>query len=166
MPFQTNGVNYPTQGFTPYTYQPTYTYPSTYPFTPSYAPVTQPNVSPATYGIASQGGTSAPVRGRMVKTDSDILPSDVPMDGFSSYFPAEDGSCIFVKHWDKDGKIQTTKFIPAASETSDFTATASFEDEMRERLDNIERLVKQRNTYKPKYHKQSNSSPQKDGEQQ
>lgn len=165
MPYQTNGVNYPSPGFTPYNPSYIYPYQPTYPFTPSYTPVQQPNVSPTTYGTSTQAGTSAPVRGRTVKADTDISPSDVPMDGFSSYFPAEDGSCIYVKHWDKDGKIQTTKFVPVPGDASDFAPTASFEDEMRERLDNIERLVKQRNTYKPKYHKQNQPQVQKEGEE-
>ena len=160
MPYQptTTGVNYPSPGYNPY-----YPYPiqPTYPFTPTYTPVRQPNVSPTTYD-APQVGTSAPVRGRIVKADTDISPSDVPMDGFSSYFPAEDGSCIYVKHWDKDGKIQTTKFVPVPNDTSDFVPTASFEDEMRERMDTLENLLRQRNNYKPKYQKQ-NGSEHKDG---
>lgn len=160
MSYPLNGVNYPSQGYPPY-----YPYPAqpTYPFTPTYTPVRQPNVSPTTYDSTPQVGTSAPVRGRMVKVDTDISPSDVPMDGFSSYFPAEDGSCIYVKYWDKDGKIQTTKFVPVPSDTSEFVPTASFEDEMRNRMDTLERLLRQRNTYKPKYQKQ-NGSEQKDGE--
>ena len=160
MPYQpaATGVNYPSPGYNPY-----YSYPiqPTYPFAPTYTPVRQPNVTPTTYD-ATQVGTSAPVRGRIVKVDTDISPSDVPMDGFSSYFPAEDGSCIYVKHWDKDGKIQTTKFVPVPNDTSDFVPTASFEDEMRERMDTLENLLRQRNTYKPKYQKQ-NGSEHKDG---
>lgn len=155
---QTTGANCPYPGYNPYNPYPIQ---PTYPFTPTYTPVRQPNVTPTTYD-ATQVGTSAPVRGRIVKVDTDISPSDVPMDGFSSYFPAEDGSCIYVKHWDKDGKIQTTKFVPVPTDTSDFVPTASFEDEMRERMDTLENLLRQRNTYKPKYQKQ-NGSEHKDG---
>ena len=155
---QTTGANCPYPGYNPYNPYPIQ---PTYPFTPTYTPVRQPNVSPTTYDV-TQVGTSAPVRGRIVKVDTDISPSDVPMDGFSSYFPAEDGSCIYVKHWDKDGKIQTTKFVPVPTDTSDFVPTASFEDEMRERMDTLENLLRQRNTYKPKYQKQ-NGSEHKDG---
>lgn len=155
---QTTGANCPYPGYNPYNPYPIQ---PTYPFTPTYTPVRQPNVSPTTYDV-TQVGTSAPVRGRIVKVDTDISPSDVPMDGFSSYFPAEDGSCIYVKHWDKDGKIQTTKFVPVPNDTSDFVPTASFEDEMRERMDTLENLLRQRNNYKPKYQKQ-NGSEHKDG---
>ena len=155
---QTTGANCPYPGYNPYNPYPIQ---PTYPFTPAYTPVRQPNVSPTTYDT-TQVGTSAPVRGRIVKVDTDISPSDVPMDGFSSYFPAEDGSCIYVKHWDKDGKIQTTKFVPVPTDTSDFVPTASFEDEMRERMDTLENLLRQRNNYKPKYQKQ-NGSEHKDG---
>ena len=58
--------------------------------------------------------------------------------------------------------IQTTKFVPVPNDTSDFVPTASFEDEMRERMDTLENLLRQRNTYKPKYQKQ-NGSEHKDG---
>ena len=162
MPFQTNGANIQPPGYNPYI--PSITYPVQYPNIPSYTPVQQPNVQPTPYGGATTG-TSAPVRGRLVKDDSDISPSDVPMDGFSSYFPAEDGSCIYVKHWDKDGKIQTTKFIPVTTDTSDFIPTASFEDEMRRRMDRIEKLLSSRKNYnKQKYQRNDNTVP-RDGEQ-
>lgn len=156
MPYQNNGVNYMTPIFTPY--QPSYTYPvqPSYPYTPSYTPVQQPNATPTPYG-GTNAGSSGPVRGRMVKADTDISPSDVPMDGYPSYFPAEDGSCIYVKMWDNNGKIQTKKYIPAPDDASEFVPTASFEDEIRSRFDSIENLIK-RNSYKPKYHK--NVTPQ------
>lgn len=166
MPFQTTGVNYnvpPTAPTYP-TYFPNYTQPN-YPYSPTtYPPVQQPNVAPTTYGTNTPG-TLAPVRGRMVKSDTDISPSDVPMDGFASYFPAEDGSCIYVKHWDSNGKIQTMKFVPAPAEGSDFVPTASFEDEMRRRMDRIEKLLSQRKNYnKQKYQWNDNAVP-RDGEQ-
>ena len=155
MPYPTNGVNYSSPGYNPYI--PNYTYPApvTYPFAPANIPAQQPTVSQQTYAPQV-----APVRGRVVKSETDISPSDVPMDSYSSYFPLEDASCIYVKYWDKDGKIQTTKFVPV-NDASDVVSTASFEDEMRERFDTIERLVKQRNAYKPKYHK---PQPKQDGD--
>lgn len=152
MPYQPNGVNYPNTGWNQYPYQTT----PGYPFTPYYTPVQQPNAQPASYS-GMQTGNPAPVRGRVVKTDAEITPSDVPMDGYASLFPTQDYSCIYVKQWDKDGKIQTTKFVPAQTDASDFTPTASFEDEMRSELADIKRMLSQRNNYKPKYHKPNNS---------
>lgn len=151
MPYQTNGVNYPNPGWNQYQYQPA----PTYPFTPYYTPVQQPNAQPMNYN--AHVANPAPVRGRVVKTDSEITPSDIPMDGYASLFPAEDYSCIYVKRWDKDGKIQTTKFIPVQTDAPDSNSTASFEDEMRSELADIKRMIAQRNNYKPKYHKSGNS---------
>lgn len=162
MAYQSNGIEYATPGFTPY--QTPYTQPtipSYNPYMPSYTPVQQPNAMPTTYGRPNTGN-SAPVRGRMVKSDTDISPSDVPMDGFSSYFPAEDGSCIYVKMWDNNGKIQTRKYIPAPDDISEFAAAPTFENEMRERFDNLENLIRSQ-FRKPKYYndkKNNTSTPQ------
>lgn len=51
------------------------------------------------------------VPGRMVNEESDIMASDVPMDGIS-IFPKSDGSKIFMKKWDGRGGIITTTYIP------------------------------------------------------
>lgn len=171
MPFQTTGVNYNMPPTTPTypaypTYFPNYTQP-TYPYSPTTCPPAQQlnqqlNVAPTTYGT-NMSATLAPVRGRMVKSDTDISPSDVPMDGFASYFPAEDGSCIYVKHWDSNGKIQTMKFVPAPAEGSDFVPTASFEDEMRDWMSRIDKTLSQRNNYKPRYHKQNQQTQTEGG---
>lgn len=50
--------------------------------------------------------------GRMVASDAEIVPNDVPTDGSTGYFPARDGSCIYAKAWSNDGTIRTVRYTP------------------------------------------------------
>ena len=82
--------------------------------------------------------------------NTEIAPNDVPMDGTVSLFPTENYSCIFAKHWNKDGKITTTKFVPVPMD-EDYVPTPGFEDEMRSRMDELKTLIQQnRNSYNKK----------------
>lgn len=76
------------------------------------------------------------LRGRVISSESDVTPSDVPMDGSASYFPARDGSCIFSKSWNADGTISTRRFVP--EQTHDAMA------EVLTRLDRIEKSLEVR----------------------
>ena len=145
MPYQTNGVNYQTPGFSPY-YAP-YVFTNN-PGIPTYMPNTVPANVPQ---MQPQQGYSAPapqfvptpIHGHTIRDDSvEIPPNDVPMDGTVSLFPTEDYSCIFAKHWNKDGKITTTKFVPVPSD-EDYVPTPGFEDEMRSRMDELKTLIQQ-----------------------
>lgn len=81
------------------------------------------------------------IYGHTIKDENtEIAPNDVPMDGTVSLFPTEDYSCIFAKHWNKDGKITTTKFVPVPMD-EDYTPTPGFEDEMRSRMDELKQLI-------------------------
>lgn len=52
------------------------------------------------------------ISGRMVNSADDILPNEVQMDGRNYYFPSFDGSCIYVKTWNKNGKLDMVKYVP------------------------------------------------------
>lgn len=81
------------------------------------------------------------IHGHTIKDENtEIAPNDVPMDGTVSLFPTENHSCIFAKHWNKDGKITTTKFVPVPMD-EDYTPTPGFEDEMRSRMDELKQLI-------------------------
>lgn len=144
MPYQTNGVNYPSPGFSPYQapfispYNPQISIPYS-----AYGQVQPPSVQPTNYQT-QVSNASSPVRGRFIKSETEITPSDVPMDGYASYFPSEDGSCIYVKFWDKDGKIQTRTFVPNVTDNPDTPNAPSFEDEMRQGMADIKKLLSQR----------------------
>lgn len=51
------------------------------------------------------------ISGRMVNSADDILPNEVQMDGRNYYFPSFDGSCIYVKTWNKNGKLDMVKYV-------------------------------------------------------
>ena len=97
------------------------------------------------------------IHGHTIKDENtEIAPNDVPMDGTVSLFPTENYSCIFAKHWNKDGKITTTKFVPVPMD-EDYVPTPGFEDEMRSRMDELKQLLQQNahRSYnkKPNYHR-------------
>lgn len=61
--------------------------------------------------LAAQQAQAMAVRGRIVNSESDISARDVSMDGYT-FFPQNDESCIYVKHWNTSGTIDTKKYIP------------------------------------------------------
>lgn len=83
------------------------------------------------------------VPGRMVKDESEIMASDVPMDGVS-IFPMSDGSKIFMKQWDGKGGITTTTYVPQTetSNQSEEATPAITMDDLFNLLTNIDNNVK------------------------
>lgn len=51
------------------------------------------------------------VYGKMVNSEADILPNQIPNDGSASYFPSSDGSKIYFRAWQQDGKIMSKTYI-------------------------------------------------------
>lgn len=51
------------------------------------------------------------VYGRMVNSEADILPNQIPNDGSASYFPSSDGSKIYFRAWQQDGTIMKKTYI-------------------------------------------------------
>lgn len=58
-------------------------------------------------------------KGRVVYSENDIQPAEVPMDGSSAIFPLADWSRIFVKAWNQTGTISTTVYIPLSQNQPD-----------------------------------------------
>jgi len=84
------------QVYNPYQYQPQPMWQQQYPQQPQ-----QIQQQPVQQGI----------QGRCVNSESDIAPSEVPMDGTLSWFPLADGSAVYAKKWNADGTISTSKFV-------------------------------------------------------
>lgn len=77
--------------------------------------------------------------GRLVRGVEDIAPNEVPMDGSYGFFPVADGSAIYVSRWAPDGsRIEHLKFILDGAQTQN---EKSFEQQVLERLDKIEKTV-------------------------
>lgn len=81
--------------------------------------------------------------GRTVQSLLDVTPSDVAMDGGTSWFPAADGSAVWAKAWTPDGTIRTTVYAPVAPEPAPAQGEAANPvlDAILERLTAIEAAV-------------------------
>ena len=110
----------------------------------------QTNVQPY-QGIAStipqmQSPVPAALSGKTVNSPQEILPQDIPMNGFTSYFPKADGSEIYAKCWNSNGTIDTRTYIlkPIEEPKSEEPDIMS---QILSRLESIEHKV----SYKPRY---------------
>lgn len=81
------------------------------------------------------------INGRLVNSDNEIMPQEIPMDGSVSLFPAADYSCIYAKSWTANGTIQTVKFIPAVEIPDTAPAKEEPYAPVMERLNNIEGMI-------------------------
>lgn len=80
--------------------------------------------------------------GRTIMKPEDITPADVPTTGIPAYFPVQDGSAIYVKQWNSNGKIDTTRYIPeAVEEKPKEETTAPILTEILERISKIEKTL-------------------------
>lgn len=142
MAFPNNTPNYSTPGFNPYTptFYPTYTYPQIQP--------TQTYTSPSNHPV------NRSIFGRIVTSENDITPNEVPMDGTVSLFPLADYSKIFAKQWNPDGTIKTTVFVMEVPQ-EESSRTPTFEEEVFRRFDSIEKKLNSRGG---KYHKSYNNN--------
>lgn len=74
------------------------------------------------------------LKGRVVNSDTDIRPNEVPMDGTASFFPRADGQVIYVKWWGNNGLIEGRTFVPSQETTAD---DASSNNDANKKLDDI-----------------------------
>lgn len=146
MSYQPTYPNY--GGAAPYYINPMLSpYQNSIPFqSPYQASITMPQYNPMPNQTPQQPQfIPVQIHGHTIKDENtEIAPNDVPMDGTVSLFPTENYSCIFAKHWNKDGKITTTKFVPVPMD-EDYVPTPGFEDEMRTRMDELKTLIQQNN---------------------
>lgn len=55
--------------------------------------------------------TAQRLPGRFVSCEDDISLQEIPMDGSISYFPTQDLSKIFIRQWNKQGKLEGLTYI-------------------------------------------------------
>lgn len=55
--------------------------------------------------------TGQKLPGRFVSCEDDISLQEIPMDGSISYFPTQDLSKIFIRQWNKQGKLEGLTYI-------------------------------------------------------
>lgn len=72
----------------------------------------------------------------------DILPNEIPMDGRNCYFPSFDGSCIYVKAWNKNGKLDMVKYVlDTVEQTPKESQLEVMLNSINERLSKIEKTL-------------------------
>lgn len=82
------------------------------------------------------------ISGRMVNSADDILPSEVQMDGRNYYFPSADGSCIYVKSWNKNGELTMVKYVlDTVEQTPKENKLEIMFNSINERLSKIEKTL-------------------------
>ena len=82
------------------------------------------------------------ISGRMVNSADDILPNEVQMDGRNYYFPSFDGSCIYVKTWNKNGKLDMVKYVLyTVEQTPKESQRELMLNSINERLSKIEKTL-------------------------
>lgn len=50
------------------------------------------------------------IYGRMVNSEADIFPNQIPNDGSAAYFPSTDGTKIYMRAWQKDGQVMRVSY--------------------------------------------------------
>lgn len=140
------------------------------PYTATYNPNQYQTAMPNTsYGMPQYGATTTQPRldnlttsqpaqpqiqtvyGRVVESESEIKPNEVPMDGSIALFPKPDFSTIIAKQWSQNGTISTLKFVPEVnSESSEDASAATMSiDELAKSMDSkfaeIKSMLKYRN---------------------
>lgn len=88
------------------------------------------------------------IPGRLVDSEEEIKPNEVPMDGRASLFPKRDFSSIYAKAWNSNGTIQTIEYIPKIQDTQQSVegavavpVSSDVNNQILERLDNIEKML-------------------------
>ena len=82
------------------------------------------------------------ISGRIVNSADDILPNEVQMDGRNYYFPSFDGSCIYVKTWNKNGKLDMVKYVlDTVEQTPKESQLELMLNSINERLSKIEKTL-------------------------
>ena len=84
--------------------------------------------------------------GKMVNSEADVAPNEVPMDGSAGIYPARDFSAIYIKTWNKNGTISTIKFIPEMAET--VSQEPNTNSVILERLDKLTSMVSKIKQYR------------------
>ena len=74
--------------------------------------VGQPNLANA---MANQRPI-IPIRGRIVTSEQDIVPAEIPMDGSICLFMTEDCKSVIAKQWNSNGVLQSIIYSPSSNE--------------------------------------------------
>lgn len=113
------------------------------------------------YSSTFTAPTIPTLSGRVIDSEAEVItPNEVPMNGGMSLFPTTNRSCVIAKFWDTDGNLRTVKYVPvdnpeATPEIQTNVIEMSVPQELLDKIDNLERLIKRNNNnhYKKNYNK-------------
>lgn len=89
----------------------------------------------------NQPAQPAYIQGKIVNSEDDIKPIDVPMNGSWSFFPLNDGSAIIAKSWNSNGELGKSVYVKMQdTQTVQEKAGTSLDDIMA-RLDKIDETL-------------------------
>lgn len=101
--------------------------------------VGQPNLSNA----MTNQQPIIPIRGRIVTSEQDIVPAEIPMDGSICLFMTEDCKSIIAKQWNSNGVLQSIIYSPSSNEQAQSEhQNGDNTGELKAQLDRIENMLK------------------------
>lgn len=103
--------------------------------------VGQPNLANA---MANQRPI-IPIRGRIVTSEQDIVPAEIPMDGSICLFMTEDCKKVIAKQWNSNGVLQSIIYSISSNEQAQSECqNGDNTGELKAQLDRIENMLKHR----------------------
>lgn len=102
--------------------------------------------------------------GKFIGSEQDISVKDVPMEAPMSLFPSSDFSYIIAKAWNPQGTIDTVVYVPQVQKQPEAKEDPFVK--LNERLDRIEKSLKQRKPYNPNCKPYHNKDSQNGGKKE
>lgn len=89
---------------------------------------------------APQPQQTPPINGRIVNSIDEVAPNEIAMDGTVSFFPTRDYACVYAKAWNRNGNIDTFKYVleRTGPEVDDKSSEPDPYTLILQRLDSIE----------------------------
>lgn len=78
--------------------------------------------------------------GRIVNNESEIMASEVPMDGSFAIFPKRDQSAVIIKKWNSNGTIATAEYVKS-EQTYEDTMFLKSEDTIKNTYEEIKNAI-------------------------
>lgn len=81
-----------------------------------------------------------PFTGRFIGDVSEVVPSEVPMDGRAALFPNRSLEEVYLKMWNRDGQLKTFRYILDPTQNLNVQAPSQQEDTQSLLLQKIDEL--------------------------
>lgn len=96
-----------------------------------------PNPQPP---VVAQQPSQVPFTGRFIGDVSEVVPSEVPMDGRAALFPNKTLEEVYLKMWNRDGQLKTFRYILDPTQNLNVQAPSQQEDNQNLLLQRIDEL--------------------------